>query len=257
VNALLLYPAARFLEILTIGATAAFLMRLTWTRLIPAYRWLALYLLIDAGQRFLQIWLDRVGSFDVWRLGNTIKIPLMLLVAWDLGRLAFENHTAVAAFARKSCWYVVAGCVFLAMGAWVIDPPVPDGRDASLHYLIAAERAVTTGLFVFVAALGSFLLWFPVRMRRNVALYICGFVPYFGSRWISFTAMNLSPVSTHLMNLLDGSVVLVCLLYWTATINPAGEAASTVTGIRWNPGEVERLSRQLDAINASLSRSNQ
>jgi hypothetical protein len=48
------------------------------------------------------------------------------------------------------------------------------------------------------------------------------------------------------------SISLVCLISWTALLRPEGETASMVTGHRWNPVDMDRLSRQLAAINAKL-----
>jgi hypothetical protein len=101
------------------------------------------------------------------------------------------------------------------------------------------------------------MLWFPVRMRRNVAVYIAGFAAYFASRWVSLMVINLKPEWVDWANLFSGMVSLICLLYWTLAIRPEGESMESVSGIRWDPAELERLSRQLEAINSRLVRFNQ
>jgi hypothetical protein len=56
-------------------------------------------------------------------------------------------------------------------------------------------------------------------------------------------------VSTVLLGL-----TLLCLLIWTIGIRPEGERSTATPGYRRDPEAMQRLSRQLDAINGTLAR---
>jgi hypothetical protein len=49
-------------------------------------------------------------------------------------------------------------------------------------------------------------------------------------------------------------LTLLCLLIWIFGIRPEGELTTATLGYRRDPEAMQRLSRQLDAINAALAR---
>jgi hypothetical protein len=57
------------------------------------------------------------------------------------------------------------------------------------------------------------------------------------------------PVSTIML-----ALTLLCLLIWLVGIRPEGERETATPGYRSNPKAMQRLTRQLDAINATLAR---
>jgi hypothetical protein len=48
------------------------------------------------------------------------------------------------------------------------------------------------------------------------------------------------------------SISSMCVLVWLLAFGKEGERTTTVVGHRWDPGSMDRVSGQLDAINASL-----
>ncbi len=61
---------------------------------------------------------------------------------------------------------------------------------------------------------------------------------------------------TRAISVADLSFSLVCLTAWALLMRREGETETVVTGHRWNPEEMERLTGQLSAINARLMRLN-
>jgi hypothetical protein len=49
-------------------------------------------------------------------------------------------------------------------------------------------------------------------------------------------------------------ISFMCLLGWIFTLRPEGEDLTVVTGHRWNPAAMERLTDQLTSINSRLVR---
>ena len=107
-------------------------------------------------------------------------------------------------------------------------------------------------LLIVLLILSGFMAWFPVRVKRNAALCMAGFVVYFLSRVIGLLLINKvlawqGPIDAAMLG--TGSA---CLLVWTMALRPESEESTVVIGHRWDPSAMERLSEQLDAINERL-----
>jgi hypothetical protein len=107
-------------------------------------------------------------------------------------------------------------------------------------------------VLVFLAAAVLFLLWFPVKVRRNVAVCIGTFAFYMFHRWALLLLANQYPKYSATLSAVMVVLSLACLVFWMLCLRPEGEIVTTVTGHRWNPEETEHLLGQLDAINARL-----
>jgi hypothetical protein len=133
-------------------------------------------------------------------------------------------------------------------------PSVPPRRWPPLHYFLSFERTMDSVLVVLLIVISLFLLWFPLKIRRNAALYIGGFVGYFLARAGALLAMNTWPAYTRALNVGALAFSLACLIGWIVLLRREGEVGEVVTGHRWNPREMDRLTAQLDAINTRLMR---
>jgi hypothetical protein len=110
---------------------------------------------------------------------------------------------------------------------------------------------------LFLVLISIFLGWFPVRMRRNVIVYIAGFIAWTLSRSALVHVINQWFRNTHLTqisNIVQMCVTLGCLCLWLVGLKREGEARTAVVGHLWNRAEAERLTKQLDSINDSLER---
>ena len=107
-------------------------------------------------------------------------------------------------------------------------------------------------LFLVMAAL--FLLWFPVKVTKNVASLTGGIVLLLVAQWAGLLMVNFHPGTSIGVSAILLCVYLGCLIFWNIRVGRPGENLTTVTGHRWNPDEVERLLGQLDTINTRLQR---
>src|SRR6185295_3076613 len=117
------------------------------------------------------------------------------------------------------------------------------------------ERTIDSTILMVLLFISGFLLWFPVRVRRNIVVYMTGFVLFYFFRSAGLLVTNLLPY-THrglLSSVMEG-LTLACLLVWIWGLRAEGELETTVTGHRWNAAAAGRLSVQLDEINTALSR---
>jgi hypothetical protein len=128
------------------------------------------------------------------------------------------------------------------------------------------DRAISmASLFVLVAIL-AFILWFPVKMPRNLAIMSVGLVVYFGSKTglellRSYAVSGVISKSSHylrdLLSLGVSGVVICCFLYWIIFIDPKGQTAQVRMGHSWRSGEQGKLIQQLEALNLALLRNSQ
>jgi len=224
--------------------------------LVRRYCWLFGYFLADVLEILLPI---RLPTRSVWYGyiyfgGQAAKAALGVALAINLWRLALLGYPALARFGRQIVIYMLLAAISVAAVGLLLEPATPRGQNPLVHSLQAIEGAVDSMVLAFLVAAVLFLLWFPVKVRRNLAVCIGGFVFYWFQRWAILLLLNRNPA--HYTTLGEVSLVLQlgCLVLWMLTIRPEGEIVTTVTGHRWNPAETEHLLGQLDAINARLDR---
>ncbi len=173
----------------------------------------------------------------------------------EMCKLTLTSHPALAGFSRGVVGYVVLGSGVIAALTIFLDQGVRPAQPVILHHFFAVERIMYLMLTVFLLVVSAFLMWFPVKVRRNIAVYTIGFVVYFSSRSFVLLMLNRFP-ARHIgaMSVLMLSISLICLVSWIWSLRPEGEQILTVTGHRWNPAAFERLSRQLNSINGAVAR---
>ena len=110
-------------------------------------------------------------------------------------------------------------------------------------------------ILIFLLFITAFMMWFPVKVRRNIMLYVGGFVVFYLSRTFGLLTINLLPPRS--INVITNVLLCLsfgCLMGWLFGLRRESEDITTTLGHRWNPDAMERLSGQLDAINATLVR---
>ena len=242
-----------------IAGSAFLCMVLLRNGLVRVYPFLFTYLAIDTAQQVIGVWAvqvsDRYTYFLIYVAGTTIKKIVSVLVVLELCRHVLAKHPALRAFARRTAVTVTLAAATLALaGLRVVPPNIREGGGWRLPYFLAFERTMDLTLLFLLAVLSAFLLWFPVRLSRNAAYYIAGFFAYALARWLGIAAIGAFPevrteVDAGLLTFSFG-----CLIGMAYLMRRAGETETVVPGHSWNPEAMERLSGQLDSLNASLSR---
>ena len=247
----------RWLWYLNIGAAVVLLARLYAQQLAPLYPSLSAYLLADTLQQALELAFERNRMLyaQIYFAGQALKVALAIWVVLELYKLALAGQPALARFGRRTLGYLFfAAAAISAMGLFP-DVGVSDNRYPILLIFLRSERSVDLVTLVVLILMSGFLLWFPVRVRRNVAFCLGGFVLYSFQRWTGLLLISLlGPQSARLLSPWMLAASLACLLGWTLTLRREGESRIMVTGHRWNSAEAERLTVQLDAINSRLVR---
>ena len=254
--------AKTIVQILWYANTAAILIlliRLVYARLAPVYRWFWWYLLAVFLEQVVRIVLQsrpRASAY-AYSTSHSVEVLMSVFLVTELYRLGLASHPAIARYGRRAAGYLLGAAGVIAGAGLLLLPilgPVRPGRSPAMYYFYAFERTMDSAVLLFLLLAVAFMLWFPLRISQNVAVFIGGFVTYFVSRWAFLLTLGMRPALVNDLNAAAMSLSLLCFVGWIALLRPEGESVSTVTGHRWNPEEMERLSRQLTAINARLER---
>lgn len=129
----------------------------------------------------------------------------------------------------------------------------PVGRAVRITFDL--ERVISTvALLVLIIILG-FVLWFPVQMPRNLAVFSTGFIVFFLVNTALLLSRGIYSRAAMVMASDIGMfVVAACYAYLALFINPQGEQAPVRLGHGWAPEQQQRLIGQLEAMNAALLR---
>ncbi len=243
----------RWLWYLNIAGDVAVVATLAARGLVHAYRLLFLYFLADLLQSAAGL-LFPEHYFWAYVGGQAVKFLLSIAFVLDLYGRILAPQPALAKFGRRTVAVLLAVSIAVSLPGTLVGLARAMDPDRVATALSKVERTGDFTSGVLLLLMTAFLLWFPVKVRRNVAAYVSGFIVYFLARGIALVAFD---VWRQYQGLFDGAALAVafgCMAFWTIALRPEGEKAVMVTGHRWNPREAERLSLQLDTLNARLER---
>jgi hypothetical protein len=186
-------------------------------------------------------------------VGQAVKIVLVVFVVLELYRLALAGQPALAKYGQETAGVALATAACVASLGLLVDSTVPPGRSVILYRFFSFERTMDTWILILLVVICLFMTWFPVRMKRNVAFYLGGFMFHFFARPAGLLLLNV--LGSRFENPLNEAMLGVssaCLVLWLFAFGAAGEKATTVVGHRWDPGAMDKVTGQLNAINASL-----
>lgn len=238
-------------------ATGALILKLILSGLSATYRYIVIYLAVELTE-FVVLLLDPAYG-KIYRYtyvaGQGLKTVLGILVVLELYRLALAEQPALARFGQRTVGFVLGAAALLAVCGLALDSSIPPGQTRIVHDFLSFERTMNVCVLIFLVFISLFMVWFPVRLKRNVVLYIWGFVVYSLARSSGLLLINVLPVRYTVP--LGTAMLLVrlgCLTVWLIALKPDGERTTTVLGHRWNPAAMGQLTDQLDSINSSLAR---
>ncbi len=247
----------RALFYLNFIAELALLARLIQCGLYRTYRSLFLYWLVQAIPSLALLSVGRVTwlyLYFYWG-AQTVNIFMALYVVQDLFHIALAEHPAIASAGRRAVLAAMALAAIVALAGIALDVTILPHHYSAIHRFATFERSMNFVVLIFLLSISILLLWFPVKVRRNIVVYISGFVLFAASRSFGLLLSNLLPQSaTVAVSTILLALTLLCLLIWIVGIRREGERATATPGYRRDPEAMQRLSRQLDAINATLAR---
>jgi hypothetical protein len=242
---------------LTIALTAALLVKLWTAQLVNIYKLFSAYLASD--------FLSSVGALSYfyntpwfgyyYMSAQTIKIVIAAFMLAEIYALALERTPALAEFGRSAVGYIL-GAAAVIPAIWIVLDH-SNSQDPLRRAYLLFEQTMDATIAIFLIIISIFLAWFPVQMRRNVIVYIGGFIVWSLSRSAAVHLVNQWSANQRVsqaINTLQMCVAGGCLLFWLIGLRREGEIRTAVVGHLWNRAEAERLTQQLDAINNNLER---
>ena len=110
-------------------------------------------------------------------------------------------------------------------------------------------------IVLLLLLMSVFLTWFPVKMKRNVLLFGGVFLIFYFARASGLLLTNvLRPEARIPLSNAMLAISVLCMIYWLFAMRREAEDADAVTSVHRNPERLAELTRQLDAINAAVSR---
>lgn len=249
--------AERALFYLNFIAQLVLLYRLLHFKLYRTYLSLFLYWLLQAlpSIALMAIPIHSHRYVYIYWGAQTINVLLAVVVVQDVYRIALLEHPAVASFARRTVLVAIAIAAIVALSGITLDSAILAGQSPAVHRFATFERSMNFVILLFLLLISVLLLWFPIRVRRNIVVYISGFVLFSATRSFGLLLANiLPPRDTRFVSTVLLGLTLLCLVIWIVGIEPEGELVIAMPGRRRNPETMQRLSHQLDSINAALTR---
>ncbi|MFL6352069.1 MAG: hypothetical protein ACJ74Z_09490 [Bryobacteraceae bacterium] len=200
----------------------------------------------------------------MWMLGRAVIWIFTLWTVYALLDAVLANLPGVLRFSRKllNSAFVVAVIFGLLTARPQYSVADLSGQTDPIQRIvdvaIVMDRVVCTiALFALVAIL-SFLLWFPVKLSKNLIVFTTGFLVYFAAKGALLLTYNLWSTDILRLRAVSNIIMLIsgaCFAYWAIFVSRQGETVSVRIGHSWHVEEQERLIGQLEAINAALLRS--
>jgi hypothetical protein len=242
---------------ITVALIAALLVKLCWSRLVYTYRILFCYLTADflSSIGALTIPYDTKRYGDFYFSSQTVKIVLGAFVLVEIYTLALAGTPALARFGRNMVSYILGAAALFPVVGVLMDHAT--SRHPYLRAFLLFEQTMDGTMAIFLIIISIFMGWFPVRMRRNVIVYIGGFLLWALSRSAAAHIVNQWSGNTQVSLVVSSMQMFIemgCLLLWLLELRREGESRTAVVGHLWNRAEAERLTDQLDAINSGLER---
>lgn len=256
----------RIAQQVNIALTILLVLRLLLLRLHAVYRVFCIFLAYDLFASLISY--NETGahaSYTAYTMSwIALRVGAWILSLWMVYALisaVLQTLPGILRFSKNLLNYVFP--IAVAIGSLTFRPEYVvatsgrslNGINRALAIALVLDRVISTIALIVLVAILAFVLWFPVKMPRNLAIFSIGYIVYFATETgvVLLTTMSQFKFA----NLANASVNFIlsgCLLYWTLFITRRGEEAPVRVGHSWQASERARLIEQLETINATLLR---
>jgi hypothetical protein len=247
------------------GLAVALIVRLLMLRLHTVYRVFCAFLVVDLVgsiaflfEKFVQPYRDyRI----TWMALRPLRWVLVLWMVYALLDAILANLPGILRISRRVLNIAFVGALIVALStagseysaSRLSSAQNPVGR--ALGVGLVLDRVISMAAVLVLLAILGFVLWFPVQMPRNLAVFSIGFVAYFAIRTgVLLTRTYLPDADPFLLSDISAFVLAACYAFWLLFINHAGELRPVRMGHSWEPGQQQRMIAELEAMNAALVR---
>jgi hypothetical protein len=243
----------------------ALILRLLLLRLHTVYRVFCAFLVLDLLSSlvfFLEKLFYRPGmDYRVtWMIIRPLAWALSLWMVYALLDAMLAKLQGILRLSRKILNIAFAAAL---LGAFLTARPEylasglassPDPVNRALAIMLVLQRVIFLAALLVLLAIIAFILWFPVEMPRNLAVFSFGFVVFFSIGTVVFLLHTYWPPAGPRVFDIASFALAACYAYWLLFINRAGETLPVLMGHSWEPGQQQRMIAELEAMNAALVR---
>ncbi len=192
--------------------------------------------------------------FWLWVCTEPINWIFYVLIVWELCGLVLEKHPGLVTLGRWAMYSGLAVSVLISFLTLIPSLRSAGPQWQTTRYLLAADRAITLSLVIFLLLMMFLIKNYPVCLSRNVILHATLFTIFFISNTIG--AIFQGFFGTPLYTAVDSALMAIsalCVLVWLFFLTPEGEQ-SRVNLPHFAPADEERLLHRLNALNATMLR---
>jgi hypothetical protein len=236
------------------------LIRLYFLRLQGVYRVFVVYLIAEILGPLLYLLSGTIFRLDyrvLYLSSRPIYWFLYIAMVYALARVIMRSVPGVYDLSRKVLQVSFIAAVVVGGAVFVLGR-APSSHSDPLHVLTLLgrnlERSVTlTALLLLLGVLG-FMLWFPVQVPRNLAVFSGAYLVFFTATVIALFLGDFFRVgnSARILSRAIEVISALCYCWWLFTLSKAGEQEPVRLGHGWKPAEQEKLMTKLNAINEAL-----
>src|SRR5579872_5119776 len=190
-----MFGVERALFYLNFIAEVALLCRLIQGKLYRIYTALFFYWLAQAIESLVLLFAGRgtwLYLYLYWG-AQTVNIFIALYVVQDLFHIALAEHPAIASLGRRMVLVAMALAAMVALAGVTLDATIQRGQYAAIQRFLTFERSMNFVILIFLLLISILLLWFPIKVRRNIVVYISGFLLFAAARSLGLLIANLLP----------------------------------------------------------------
>ncbi len=257
----------RILLLLSDSLIIILIIRLLTLGLHTVYRVFCAYLLFEAFSESCVIVLKSLGLdryIDYRMLWLPLEIGLWLFSIWmvySLLQAILRSLPGILRFSKRVMNVLVPVSIAIAILSaapeyFTKDPAQAHSPfDHVINLAIIFDRLISTAAVLMLLLTLLFILWFPVVMPRNLAVFCVGVTVFFTAKT---SVLLLHTFWSHnKFNLIDNILIGIsglCFAYWIVFLNKQGEKAPVTIGHSWRPATQTKLIGDLESINAALAR---
>ena len=241
------------------------IMRLLSLKLHGVYARFCFLLLADLLGSFLWFLLHatrfKVDYRVVWLVDRTIVWGLTLWTVYGLFGAILANLPGIAKLSHKVLNLAFTSCLIVGLASAYFEyGAIGLGSNKVVIAKLSAvgiilERAISSVSLLILLAMLCFLLWFPVVMSKNLAVFTVGFMVYFGAKiFLMLTRGSWSHEALQIMTLSIGVLSCLCFACWLVLLNTQGERIPGRISISRDMTREQQLVRQLELMDRSLAR---
>jgi len=203
----------------------------------------------------------------LWLVSTLVMWVFSLALVYSLSKVVLAELPGIQRLSRKLLNIVFVVAIGLAASTVSGEYTATGGAkllDRIDRVLVAAytiDRAIAMSASLVLVVILAFILWFPVKMPRNLAIFSVGFVIYFTAKtaFSLFRTYSAPGAYSHTIgqwvSVAINLVLVACFIYWVVFIDPKGQTAQVRIGHSWHVADQNRLIDQLEALNSALLRS--